>query len=419
MKTPLAFPGGLAFQPQAQLTSPPFARVPMPGLLLVPLGETSTPHPPGTKLRQGQSLSRDNLGPPAPSDGLIGDAATVKLTGGREVPAVTFHPGPAHPAPSGDASPDPNPPPDEVWRAGVTARRRTSPDLRAQLASLAEHPVKVIVCNLIDHEPPAALSAALLWHDTPSILAAAQYLRRLCSAERTILAVNHTADPLAESLRRRTDLAGIELIFLPERYPQGDPTLLLYSLLAARLPPAELPTKAGAIVADGPALLALGQYLLRRQVLAEVPVALHDHTAGRLHYLLAPPGTPLRHLLRTIDAPTTPLTVYGGDLMARLECPPEAVLSPCSELILHAAHAQADAIIPSACLRSGWCIEYCPTQVHPAALLEAAQRQDMTLAHDAGLHACIDCGICSYVCPSDLPLAAAIRTLKPDAHDRR
>jgi electron transport complex protein RnfC len=124
----------------------------------------------------------------------------------------------------------------------------------------------------------------------------------------------------------------------------------------------------------------------------------------------------VRDLLRTIGVWGTGLRVWAGDLMARRECPPDAVLSASAELVLHVADAADESAIPSACVRSGWCIEYCPTQVQPAALLEAAQRRDMTLAEEAGLHACIDCGICTYVCPSDLPLAAAIRTLRLDAH---
>jgi electron transport complex protein RnfC len=398
MKTPLAFPGGLAFQPQAQLSSAPFARVPVPELLHVPLmadGEISP-------LMEGELLGR----------------GMATLTDGRAVPAFILRAGASAKSPPLDAPASEEASLSELRCAGVGAGRRTSPDLAAQLASVAEHPVEVIVCNLVDHEPPTALGAAVLWHDTPAVLAAAQWLRKHCDAQRIILAVNHAVDPLAETLRRRAEPAGIELVFLPERYPQAHPTLLLYSLLEARLRPGALPTQAGALVVDGPVLLAIGQYLLRRQRVVEVPVALHDHTAGRLHYLLAAPGTPVRHLLRTIDAPAAPLILHAGDLMARRECSMDAVLSATSELVLHVSHTQDEAVIPSACVRSGWCIEYCPTQVQPAALLEAAQRQDMTLAEDAGLHACIDCGICSYVCPSDLPLAAAIRTLGKDAHVR-
>jgi electron transport complex protein RnfC len=45
-------------------------------------------------------------------------------------------------------------------------------------------------------------------------------------------------------------------------------------------------------------------------------------------------------------------------------------------------------------------------------VLEAAQQEDLDMALDAGLEACIECGICSRVCPSQLPLLQVIRSMK-------
>ena len=50
--------------------------------------------------------------------------------------------------------------------------------------------------------------------------------------------------------------------------------------------------------------------------------------------------------------------------------------------------------------------------IHPAQLLEASQQEDTHMALSAGLELCIECGICSYICPSQLPLASSIRKLK-------
>ena len=45
-------------------------------------------------------------------------------------------------------------------------------------------------------------------------------------------------------------------------------------------------------------------------------------------------------------------------------------------------------------------------------VLEAAQKNNPSLAERAGIEACIECGICSYVCPSKLPLLEGIRKLR-------
>jgi electron transport complex protein RnfC len=88
---------------------------------------------------------------------------------------------------------------------------------------------------------------------------------------------------------------------------------------------------------------------------------------------------------------------------------PDTILGA-GELIIHAAPMDS-AAIPGSCIRCGWCADACPTRVHPAGILEAAQLDDPELAERNGLEACIECGICTYVCPSELPLLRGIRTM--------
>jgi electron transport complex protein RnfC len=90
---------------------------------------------------------------------------------------------------------------------------------------------------------------------------------------------------------------------------------------------------------------------------------------------------------------------------------PDAIVSGNGELSIDAG-APSKLINPDPCIRSGWCVENCPVRINPAALLEAAQDNDSAMAEAYGLHACIECGICSYVCPSRLPLLPSIRALR-------
>ena len=82
-----------------------------------------------------------------------------------------------------------------------------------------------------------------------------------------------------------------------------------------------------------------------------------------------------------------------------------------SELCIDVSPTQPP-VNPEPCIRCGWCVQACPSRIHPAGLLEAAQLHDSVLANRYGIDACIECGICSYVCPSRLPLLPAIRELR-------
>ena len=57
------------------------------------------------------------------------------------------------------------------------------------------------------------------------------------------------------------------------------------------------------------------------------------------------------------------------------------------------------------CIRCGRCAEHCPVALDPEAMWRMMMVGFLKEAQDQGLQDCISCGICSYVCPSRVPLA--------------
>ena len=64
---------------------------------------------------------------------------------------------------------------------------------------------------------------------------------------------------------------------------------------------------------------------------------------------------------------------------------------------------------PVPCIHCGWCVEDCPVGLNPSELMDLEAEETCDDAELAHLQVCVDCGLCSYVCPAQLPLAASIR----------
>jgi electron transport complex protein RnfC len=416
-KSPREFPGGLAWPARRSAgAATGFVPVPPPERLSIPLPEAMAAKPVGTVLSAGEKVTESVHGPVAPLAGRVVGHSTVTLTDGRRVPAADLEIGPVAagaadtPAVNGESPGDVRVPPE-------AGERRTSPDLSRQLSDPALRGAPVLVCNLVDHEPPLALNGAIVEHYADAVIAAAVFLRRHVGAKRALMAINEGDRVARQRLVDRARRERLLVVPLPERYPQGHPSLLLYTLLGLRVSPGALPSGKGVLLADGPALLATGNVVLGGAP-GPLPVALYDHRRGQSHYLTVACGTPVAHVLRHLQLPPGAVALFAGDLMGRRPAPAEAVIGA-SELVLHVAERREAECerLPSPCARCGWCVEHCPTRLHPAQLLEAAQYDDRYLAADAGLASCVECGLCSYVCPSQLPLLAAIRNLKVDAPD--
>ncbi len=110
---------------------------------------------------------------------------------------------------------------------------------------------------------------------------------------------------------------------------------------------------------------------------------------------------------RAIDPATTRIDSATDSISIRNPVPPEA---------------------SSACFACGWCVDVCPTGLTPVHMLEMAQRVDAkappedsdiptpaALLRSADAHEslhCIGCGLCSFVCPTRLPLTAETLRLR-------
>jgi len=398
--------------------------------------------PAGTLVAVGESLIENDAGfgntPLAPAASHIVDTGRVTLTNGSEVPAVLLEtiesaatPGGFSPISTeavagtlsglGTAALRINI--ERLRGGGVWADRWTSPDLLGQLHACITNPPDIVLCNLLDADRAVAINQACAREYPAEIVAAVAALARLTGAGRAWAAVDADQDTAAWIGMRAVaaQVAG-DLRFVPieNHYPQPDPTLLLHSLTGRRLRPGQLPTSQGVLLLDAAAAFGVGRALVLGESMLRVPLAVHDRVAlavnadpaAATHLVIVPVGSPLRDILHHLDVGhgRRGLDLWAGAPLRERRLASHCVIAG-GELGIFAA-PRDPSINPDPCIRCGWCVEGCPVDAQPAALLDAAQRADPRRAARYGLDVCIECGICSYVCPSHLPLLQGIRILR-------
>ena len=405
---------------------------------------------PGRRVAAGEALAEDAL---APLGGQAGEPRDVTDTRGRTRRAV--------PVLLDDDAEKLTPPPSQeparldrvgrddlpVWveklrLAGASADRHNSPDLLAQLRAATDRPVDSVVCHALEADPTLPLQIQWALRHPNELRDGLRLLARLVGAKHMLLAVGEAdhrrlarllkrllagrdIEPAADvdsgesvdlPLEKGTEPLGLRLVPTRNAYPQADPTLLAWSLLSRRLRPGALPTDAGVLVLDAVAAVAVGFVARGAAVVARGPVGVRDHRReGAEVSVLADAwrGSRVGDVLGALGlADAGPSPVRAGDFLRADAADFDAVLDG-GELALHLPPPAPDpppAVEP--CIRCGWCLDICPTAVHPAGVLEAAQRGDPALARRFGVDACIDCGLCQYVCPSKLPLMTALRVMR-------
>lgn len=422
-----------------------FQRIPLPSRLIVPLplqiGERLHVKPAGTAVAGGESLiahrAENEPAALAPVAGRIVGTTRARLLSDAIVDAVVIDttdapqdaPVAEAPSSSGDQAVAPHPLPhpllvrsaefgrwiDRLLAAGVAADRVSSPNFVGQLYQCLSRPIDTVLCCVLDSDPNTPLNAAVALAFASELAAGVDLLAKLTGARRVWV----VADPAMSgswfgALDPLVRADGLRLAPLRGDYPQTHPTLLLHSLLRRRLRPDRLPVEQGVLLFDAFTAITVGRVAEESAgsaAMLEVPLVLRDHVARRTHLLRVPIGISVAGVCAAIGLPSQEVQLRAGDFLRDQSVPDDAIVSAAGELTLHLTTREL-AQNPDPCIRCGWCIEACPVRIHPAGLLEAAQRNDPVMAEHFGIDACIECGICSYVCPSRLPLLPSIRGLK-------
>jgi Na+-translocating ferredoxin:NAD+ oxidoreductase subunit C len=277
--------------------------------------------------------------------------------------------------------------------------------------------ITTVILNGCECEPYLTCDHRLMLEQPERVVAGAGYIRDMVGAQRVIIAVESNKPDAAAALKGAAT-AGIEVIVLPTRYPQGAEKQLIYALVKKEVPHGKLPAAVGVIVHNVATAVAIADALETGKPLTERIVTVAGAVArpGNYRVLL---GTLVSELIEDAGGLVGDVerVISGGPMtgmaLGSLDIPVTKGMSGIVALPRgEAARAVSD---DQPCMRCGRCPEACPMSLEPYAIANYAHRAmwDAAAKHDA--LDCIECGICSYVCPTNRPLAQLIKVAKAAA----
>ena len=283
------------------------------------------------------------------------------------------------------------------------------PSLRGQLLALGTSRIRTIVADFLPAQPESALPHAIAALALEDAMLGLTTIRRCVPAKSTAVVLDRHDWTLRKRWRRALRGTGIRSLPLLNCYPQADPTVLLWTLLAQRLPVGASPVTRGVLVVDSVACWALGRFLRAGNPYEHRPVqVLAAGAAPRL--LLAPIGLPIDTLLQHAGLEfLNQQCIRNGMLAGQEITPADEVVEEDTEIIAVRPFPAAEN--PTPCIECGWCVDHCPTALNPAKLYHLSPAAAATPDGREARH-CIDCGLCSYVCPTRLPLTQRIVELR-------
>lgn len=304
---------------------------------------------------------------------------------------------------------------DIVGNAGVVGLGGAAFPTRVKLSIPAGKKAEIFIINGAECEPFLTCDDALMRRYPREIVQGLRCLMKAVEAPRAIIGIEGNKPEAIEAMiLAASKYPEIEVMPLRTAYPQGGEKQLIEATTGRVVPAAGLPIDAGVVVDNVATAFAVyravrfGEPLMKRVVTVtgvDMPeegnfIAANGMTTADLISLAG--GLP----------EDTGKVIGGGPMMGRAMSTVESPLVKGSGgiMVVPERDALRGDVMP--CIRCCRCAEACPMTLQPFMLQSLGEFEMPEEAKEAGVLNCMECGCCSYVCPSNRPIVDYIRLSK-------
>jgi electron transport complex protein RnfC len=203
---------------------------------------------------------------------------------------------------------------------------------------------------------------------------------------------------------------------LHTKYPQGAEKMLILVTTGRKVPSGGLPLDIGVVNHNVGTAVAITKAVREGKPLIERVVTVTGEGVNKPANLLVRVGTLVSEVIEACGGlkENTKKLIAGGPMMGLAQ--PDAnipVIKGTSGIL---ALTDQDVYISesSPCIRCAKCVDACPVQLLPTSIAQASENGLFKKAEKLYAMDCFECGCCSYICPSKIPLTQWIRIAKAE-----
>jgi electron transport complex protein RnfC len=269
-----------------------------------------------------------------------------------------------------------------------------------------------LIVNGAECEPYLTADYRLMVENAKEIAAGIEILMHALGVSRSYVAIEDNKPLALREMEKAASVdAGIEVVPVRTKYPQGSEKQLIKAVLNREVPSGGLPMDVGVVVNNVGTAIAVREAVVLGKPLVERVVTVTGPNIRQPKNLRVRIGTPFKDLIDFCGGTVSELAklVAGGPLMGiaqySLETP---VIKGTSGIIVFGVEDAGDSREVQ-CLRCGFCVDTCPMGLMPCDLVTNIEKGHWDEVKRFGLSDCMECGSCAYVCPARRPLVQLIK----------
>lgn len=270
----------------------------------------------------------------------------------------------------------------------------------------------VLIINGVECEPYLTSDHRLMIEKAEEMMIGISIIMKALDVQKAVIGVeNNKPDAIELLISVAANYQGISVQGLKVKYPQGGEKQLIKALINREVPSGGLPIAVGTVVHNVGTAMAVYEAVQKNKPLIERVVSITGKSLKNPGNYMVRIGTPVSALIEAAGGlpEDTGKVVNGGPMMGKALNSLEVPVTKGTSGILVIPESESKRRPMRVCIRCAKCVEVCPMGLEPYLLMVLAQKE----MHDETEHErvmdCIECGSCSYTCPSDRPLLDYIR----------
>ena len=302
-----------------------------------------------------------------------------------------------------------------ILACGVVGMGGAAFPTHAKLSPPPERWMDTLIVNGAECEPYLTADDMLMRENARQIVIGALVAAKILRIDTVLIGVEKNKPEAIRMLKEAArPCRNIQVVPLNVCYPQGGEKQLIYALTGRKVLSGGLPMDVGCVVQNAATFSAIydavveGKPLIERVVTVTGSPVAH---CGNFRCLL---GTPVRDLLEEAGGVHSPVgkLILGGPMMGFAQYSPDVTVSKNTSGVVLLRTDEVRQFESGPCLSCGRCVESCPMRLLVSTLSKMCENERFDLAQENYVMNCLECGICTYVCPAGRPNVQHFRRAK-------
>lgn len=302
---------------------------------------------------------------------------------------------------------------DHIMKAGITGKGGAGFPASVKY-NMTEEETRYLVVNGSECEPYSTTDYRCMIEYSDEIVTMIKTIAEVYTIEESYIAVEDHMTEAIKSLKDsidRLDAKGVFIHELSSEYPQGHAGLQIEKVLGIEIMEGQRSGDVGVLQSNVSTIKAIYDAFYRRESLTKRIITVTGPMINEPKNLMVRMGTTVKELIDNCGGlkEEEVLMINGGPMMGK---PIESTDIPVDKdtttlLFLEKIEPRKE----TACIRCARCVENCPVALQPIVIRNSFINGRYDRAPELRSESCISCGVCTYICPANIPLLENIQSL--------